>query len=149
MKHAVLALLLIAGAETAALACSCVMPPREAAERQRLVREVARDAVALVEVELAEPYDGRTGRGERLRVRRTLAGRAPASVEIERGRAPSGAACDLVFRPGNRVLVLLYPPRRPVRSPGPRYRVSSSCTTHLLADAAFRAALIGEMGRHL
>ena len=53
-------------------------PSTDPVERRSHAREVARGALALVEAELVTPYDGRPGRGERLRVRRTLAGRAPA-----------------------------------------------------------------------
>lgn len=145
MRHALIAFALIAAAETAAIACSCMMAPQSAAERQRLVREVSRRAVALVEVEVVSPYDERTGRGERLRVRRTFAGRAPALVTIERLRQPSGASCDVQFMPRQRATVILYPAARPT-GPGV-YSLSSTCTTYMLADQPFRAALIAEMRR--
>jgi hypothetical protein len=146
MRHFILALLFVAGAEAAAIACTCIMPPTDAAERQQLARDVAAGAVALVEVELASPYDARTGRGERLRVRRTLAGRAPATIELERDRIPSSAACDLEFsRRGQRALVLLYPPRHAAGSATPRFRPADSCLTYLLGDMPFRTALVSEM----
>src|SRR5687767_4151218 len=102
MRYPLLALVLAATAESAALACSCRQPPETEAGRQRLAREVAQGASALVEVELARRYDERTGRGERLRVRRTLAGRAAPLVDLERHARPQSAACEQEFEPGRR-----------------------------------------------
>lgn len=140
-------LLMLAAVESAALACSCVPPPRDAAQRRALARDIATGALALVEVELVTPYE-RPGRGERLRVRRMLAGRAPALFYVERSGPPSSASCDIEFGRGVRSLVVLYPPEQPVNSRGPHYRLAASCVTYLLTDAAFRAALIREFGRH-
>jgi hypothetical protein len=106
---------------------------------------VARGALALVEVELVSPYDRRLGRGERLRVRRTLAGRAPAVFEVERHHPPSSASCDIGFEPGGRTWVVLYAPQ--MRGRAIRYRVSASCTGYMLAGAAFRAELAAQMRR--
>ncbi|HEX8193488.1 MAG TPA: hypothetical protein VF552_11380 [Allosphingosinicella sp.] len=145
MRHALLAILLVAAAETAALACSCIRGPLEPAERQRIAREVANRAVALVEVEAVSAFDPRRGRGERLRVRRTLAGRAPAMVTAERLRQPSSASCDIEFTPGQRATVILYPPEG--RAAAGVYALSASCTTHLLADPPFRAAVVQAMQR--
>jgi hypothetical protein len=147
MRRALIALAfaLAAAAETAAVACTCIMPPGDPAERQRLARETAERALALVEVEVLSGYDARRRRGERLRVRRTIAGKAPALVTAERRARPSSAACDLELRPGQRATILLYPPER--RAAAGVYRVSESCTTYLLADAAFRAALVEAMRR--
>jgi hypothetical protein len=145
MRRALIALALLAAAETAAIACSCVMAPRDPAERQQLARSVAERAVALVEVEVVSAYDPKRWRGERLRVRRTIAGRAPRLVSVERLSPPSGAACDLVLHAGQRTTVLLYPVGQ--GGAGGSYTLSSSCTSSLLADAPFRAALIQEMRR--
>lgn len=146
MRRFLAALLTIVAAESAALACSCMRTPNDPAQRRAMAREIATGAVALVEVELAAPYE-RPGRGERLRVRRTLAGRAPATFAVERNRAPSSASCDVEFSGGGRTLILLYPPTLPVNSRAPVYRVSASCTTYMLADAAFRAELLRQWGR--
>jgi hypothetical protein len=145
MRRFLLPLLLLVAAETSALACSCMMPPTDPAQRRSFAREAARGALALVEVELAAPYGERLGQGERLWVRRTLAGRAPAAFEVERHHPPSSASCDVEFRRGARTLVLLYAPR--MRGRAIRYRVSASCTGHMLADAAFRAELVAQMRR--
>lgn len=146
MRRLLAALLLLVAAESAALACSCVMAPRDAAQRQSMARDTRAGAVALVEVELVSPYAG-PGRGERLRVRRTLAGRAPAVFQVERDRAPSSASCDLEFQRGQRTLILLYPARQPVNARARVYRISASCTSYLLNDAAFRATLLREWSR--
>ncbi|HEX8572784.1 MAG TPA: hypothetical protein VF759_08535 [Allosphingosinicella sp.] len=143
MRHKLLALLLAAAAETAALACSCRQPPDSDSGRRRLAAELAEGAAALVEVELARPYDDRTGRGERLRVRRTLAGRAPPVVDLERHGRPQSAACEQEFAPGRSRIVILYPPLRL----GGGHRVASSCTTFLLADPPMLEAVTEAMRR--
>ena len=145
MRRFLLPLLLLAAAETSALACSCIMPPTDPVERRAHAREVARGALALVEVELVTPYDARLSRGERLRVRRIAAGRAPAVFEVERHHPPSSASCDVEFRRGARTWVVLYAPQ--MRGRAIRYRVSASCTGYMLAGAAFRADLVSEMRR--
>ena len=146
MRHFLLALLLACGAGSAALACTCIAVPRDSAERQSTASDVADGAVALVEVELAEPFEAASRRGERLRVVSTLAGAAPAVVEIERDHAPDEMRCDVVFRSGERVPVLLYPARQPGEGGAARFRLADRCLTALLADEPFRAALIRAMG---
>lgn len=145
MRRVLLPLLLLAAAETSALACSCIRPPIDPVQQRLHAREIARGALALVEVELVAPYGSRPGGGERLRVRRTLAGRAPAMFEVERPNAPSSAACDVEFRRGARTWVVLYAPRYSVRKAV--FRVSASCTGLMLAGAAFRAELAAQMRR--
>ena len=145
MSRLLLLLFLFLAAESAALACSCIRPPTDPAQQRVHAREVARGALALVEVELVSPYDERTGRGERLRVRRTLAGRAPAAFEVERNHAPSSASCDVEFQRGVRTWVVLYAPQ--MRGRAVRYRVSASCTGYMLANAAFRSELAAQMRR--
>ena len=147
MTRFLLPLLLLVAGEAAALACSCISPPSDPAAKRRLGRDMARDAVAMVEVELLAPFDRARSRGERLRVRRTLAGSAPAAFEVERRGIPSGAACDVTFGGGGRRLVLLYLPASGSGSAPPRFRISSSCTTYLLGDAAVRAAAVQAMTR--
>lgn len=145
MPRLLLLLLLFLAGESAALACSCIRPPTDPAQQRVHAREVARGALALVEVELVAPYSERLGRGERLRVRRTLAGRAPAVFEVERHHAPSSASCDVEFQRGARTWVVLYAPR--MRGRTVRYRVSASCTGYMLADARFRSELAAQMRR--
>lgn len=145
MRRLFSCLLLLAAAETSALACSCIRPPTDPAQQRVHAGEVARGAMALVEVELVSPYDVRTGRGEGLRVRRTLAGRAPAVFEVERTHAPSGASCDVGFERKRPAWVVLYAPR--MRGRSVRYRISASCTGYMLAGAPFRAELAAQMRR--
>jgi hypothetical protein len=143
MPRLLLLLLLFLAGESAALACSCIVPATDPAQQRVHARGVSQGALALVEVELVEPYDVQSGRGERLRVRRTLAGRTPAVFEVERDDAPSSASCDVEFEPGARTWVVLYAPQK--RGRAIRYRISASCTGYLLAHAAFRAALAEQM----
>ena len=147
MRKLMLAILMAAAAETAALACTCIPIPTDAAQRQSIASDVAAGALALVEVELVAPYDPASGRGERLRVVQTVAGSAPTLFEAERARAPSSASCDVEFRSGERVMVLLYPPYVAGTGAEPRLRLADNCLTHLLADQPFREALIAAMAR--
>lgn len=145
MPRLLLLLLLFLAWEGAAFACSCIRPPTDPAQQRIHAREVARGALALVEVDLVAPYDQRLGRGERLRVRRTLAGRAPAVFEVERHHPPSTATCDVEFQRGARTWLVLYAPQ--MRGRTIRYRVSASCTGYMLADARFRTELAAQMRR--
>jgi hypothetical protein len=145
MHRILLPLLLFLAGEGAALACSCVRPPADPEQQRFHARDAARGALALVEVELVAPYDERRGRGERLRVRRILAGRAPATFEVERQNRPSSAACDVEFQPATRTLVVLYAPR--MRGGAVRYRISATCTGYMLSGAAFRAELAAQIRR--
>lgn len=146
MRFLFLALWLLIGLESAASACSCRGQPRDESERQALAARIAKESTGLVEVELVSPYDPRTGRGERLRVRRVLAGRAGKIVEVERLRRPQGAACDMVFHAGGRRIVALQPALHPEKG-RPLHRVGSSCTALLLADPATREAVIAAIRR--
>ena len=144
MRYLLLALCLLAGLESAASACSCRGQPVGDAERRALAARIASEATALVEVDLVSPYDPKSRRGERLRVRRVLAGQAGPRIEVERLRPPYSAACDLVFPPGYRRVVLLHPPLHPEKG-RPLQRVSSSCTALILADPAMQKAVIAAM----
>ena len=148
MRHVFLflATALIATAETAALACTCIALPSDAGQQASLAQDVADGAVALVEVELDRAYDAAAGRGERLRVVSTLAGTAPPLVEIERDGVPNGAGCDVEFATGRRTIVMLYPARTPAAAGETRLRLGDSCLTALLADAGFRARLVAAIG---
>ncbi|HEY5721614.1 MAG TPA: hypothetical protein VIT45_04760 [Allosphingosinicella sp.] len=146
MRFLFLALCLLIGLESVASACSCRRSPRDEASRQALAARIAKESTALVEVELVSPYDPRTGRGERLRVRRVLAGRAGPTVEVERLRRPQGAACDIVFHATGRRVVALQPALHPEKG-RPLHRVGGSCTAILLADPATRQAVIAAIRR--
>lgn len=129
--------------ETGALACSCLNTD-EPAELKRLGAQAAEDAVAVVEAEALTSFEA-TGSGERMKVVRTLAGQAPRQFIVERGPNPSSASCDVLYRVGERALMILYP------SPGPTdrpttFRTSGLCTVHFFDKPAFREALIESMG---
>ena len=141
MKRLLLALLLLFAAEGAALACSCDAT-RDPQELRRFARDSARDAIALVEVDVVSAYDPLWKRGEKLRVRRTLAGRAPASIRVERLNPPDEGSCDLQLRRGQRTLLILHPPRARRLFWGGQHRISGLCTAKLLVQPVFRAALI-------
>lgn len=146
MRRLLAAMLILVAAESAALACSCMPLPQSAEQRRTLLREIGRGAVALVEVEQVTPYRG-AGQGELLRVRRTLAGRAPARFRVERDGPPSSAGCDVEFDSGGRGLLLLYPARQPGNARDRVYRINSLCVAILIGDPAFRAALIRDWPR--
>lgn len=147
MSRSLIGLLLLVAAEGAAIACSCVPPPRNPVQARQLAHSLARGAIAVADVELVTPYDAASGRGERLRVRRMMAGRSIATFEVERQGAPSSASCDLEFQPGRRTLILLFPPERRRRSGIARYRISSLCTNLLLANPTVRATVVALVRR--
>lgn len=146
MRHVLAALLLIAGVEAAALACSCIPPPANAAEARAAAREVARRAVAMVEAEVVSGYDRAHGRGEWVRVRRVLGGRAPGAFRVHRMGPPSSAACGLELRQGQRAFLILYPAR--TRAPGEaQFAVHGLCTDHFARDPALRRLVIAQLRR--
>ena len=146
MQRLLIALLLIMAGEGAALACSCIAT-RDPQELRKLARDGARDAIALVEVEVVSAYDPLWKRGEQLRVRRTLAGRAPASVRVERLNLPSDASCDLELRRGQRTLLILYPPRGRRLWRRSEHRISGLCTANLLHQPVFRSTFVEALRR--
>jgi hypothetical protein len=146
MRRILAALLLFLAAEGAASACSCVAT-RDPQELRRLAKDGARNALALVEVDVISGYDALRRRGERLRVRRTLAGRVPASIEVERPHPPSSASCALELQKGQRTFLILYPPTVQRWLGGRRHRVSGLCTANLLSQPVFRAELVEAIGR--
>lgn len=129
--------------ETAAIACSCLNTD-DPVELARLGAEAAQDAVAVVEAEALTSFE-QTRAGERMRVVRTLAGAAPGTFIVERGPHPGSASCDVLYKVGERVLVILYPSPGPTSGP-PTFRTSGLCTVHLLDKPAFRDSLIRAMG---
>lgn len=141
MKRLAVCLAIFFALESAALACSC-LGTDDPAELSRLGREAAEGAVALVEAEALTSFEA-TGTGERMRVVRTLAGSAPATFTVKRRRHPSSASCDVLYRVGERVIVILYPPV--TREEPGTFRTSGLCTVHMLDRPAFRDSLIGAM----
>ena len=154
MRRAVIACVMLASAEAAALACSCASLPRDPAVRRSYVREAARDAVALVVVERIADADPERHVEQRLRVRRVLAGRAPRSFDVEWLKFDVEHPEDLLAREcgmdwsiGDEPrYTLLYAPRQRLGA-GPRFRISSDCESYFLDDRRFRTAVMREMVR--
>lgn len=142
-KGLLLAALVIATADGVAYACSCLSTD-DPAELREYAAEAAKGAVAIVEADVVTGF--RSGHGERMVVRRTLAGRAPSRFQVLRGRSPSGAACDDLYRVGERRTVILYPAKT-AKGRLPTYRTPSICTAALLAKPVFRNAVAARIGR--
>lgn len=143
MRYPAIAVAALLAFESAALACSCIATD-DPAELKRFGSEAAEGAVALVEVEALTSYEA-TRMGEQMRVVRTLAGSAPAKFRIERGPSPSSASCDVLYREGERSVVILYPSSAPAAGL-PTYRTSGLCSVHLLDKPVFRDAVTDGIG---
>jgi hypothetical protein len=131
-------------AETAALACSCGRP-KTPAETRPMAREVVKAAVAIVEVQALSGYQP-GGVGERVRVRRTLWGKAPKEFQIERQEGADSASCDLLLGKGERKLLILYPARDP-RQRGRQFGMQGVCSDYLLRDRGFLQVTLEEARR--
>jgi len=143
MKRIALAMGALLMLESAALACSC-LGTDDPVELRRIATESAEGAIALVEAEALTSFAA-TGKGERMRVVRTLAGSAPAEFTIARRKNPSSASCDVLYEVGERALIVLYPPTGPVKAPH-EFRTSGLCAVHMLDRPIFRDALIDAIG---
>ena len=143
MRYSVLAVAAALAIETAALACSCLATD-DPAQLRELAADAAENAIALVEAEALTSYQA-TGTGERMRVQRTIAGRAPAEFLIERRGIPSSASCDVLYETGQRTVVILYPSDTTAGAL-PVYRTSGLCTVHLLDKPVFRDAVAAGIG---
>ena len=120
--------------ESAALACSCINTD-DPVELKRFAAQAAEDAVALVEVEALTSYEG-TGTGEQMKVIRTLAGSAPGQFRIERRGIPGSASCDVLYREGERAVVILYSSSEAGDGLA-TYRTSGLCMVHMLDKPIF------------
>ena len=140
MKPAFVALAALLALPSAAIACSCI-DTNDPVELRKFAQDSVGGAIALVELEAIASYDPMKDEGEKVRVVRTLAGKAPESFQLARRRFASGATCDDVFAAGQRKLVLLYPV-----DGSANYRVSSLCTNLLIEKASFRDAVIERVG---
>jgi hypothetical protein len=144
MRTFLIGLALALAAETAALACSCIAPGTPA-ESRPMAREFVKAAVAIVEVQALSEYRP-GGAGERVRVRRTLWGKAPKEFRIERREHASSASCDLLLGKGQRKLLILYPARNP-RQRGRQFGMQSLCSDYLLSDRGFLQVTLEEARR--
>ena len=131
-------------AEGAALACSCA-EPADTAEARRHAREVLRGAAAVVEVDVLSDYDEKRRAGEEVRVRRLLAGRAPAVFRLHRPAPPNSAACHLELARGERRVLVIYPARS--WRGGREYRTHGLCSDSLTREPRFLALLVEEARR--
>ena len=142
MKHWIFGCSVLISFQTAALACSCI-PDNNPSELKRFTAVLAEDAVALVEAEALTSFE-RTRRGERMRVIRTLAGSAPHEFRIERSHVPGSGSCDVLYKVGERTVIVLYPPASAKRRQA-IYRTSGLCAVPLLQQPDFRDGLIRAM----
>ena len=138
-----LATLAVLAADGVAYACSC-MTTDDPAQLREFAGEAANRAIALVDAEALTAFQ-HGGSGERMAVRRTLAGSAPSEFQVERGPMPSSASCDDLYQVGQRKIVILYPARTAAGAI-PVYRTSGLCTNLLLDKPTFRDAVAGHIG---
>jgi hypothetical protein len=127
MRKIVLGLMLIAGVEGAALACSCI-PPGAPEQSRGFAREALQGVTAIVEAEAVSDYRP-GGQGEEVRVLRTLFGSVPQTVRLERREHASSASCDLLLGKGQRKVLMLSP------AAGGTYRMQSLCSDYLTSEA--------------
>lgn len=149
MRRLLIGLAMLFGAEGTALACSCVAPSRDPAEIRSMAEDMARSGVALVEVEVLSGYDARRNVGERMRVRRLIAGSAPRTFRVARRGQPQSSMCDNEYRRGERGVMLLVPDRSGRRRGGGERQFGDrgNCTTYLLQAPGYREALIDAFRR--
>jgi len=126
---------------------TCLPLTGDPAQMRQLADEIAQGAVAVVDVDVRAAYNPRTRRGELMRVRETLAGRAPREFRIARSSPPSSAACGVEYRAGSNALVVLYPAERRMVRGQPQFRGESLCVSMFLHNAQFRQMLIEAMRR--
>ncbi|HEX8258595.1 MAG TPA: hypothetical protein VF589_13265 [Allosphingosinicella sp.] len=126
MRTIVLGLMLLAGVEGAALACSCI-PPGAPEQSRGFAREALQGVTAIVEAEAISDYRP-GGPGEEVRVLRTLFGSAPPTIRLERSEHASSASCDLLLGKGERKVLMLTP------AEGGTYRMQSLCSDYLTSE---------------
>ena len=145
MRNWIVGALIFVAAETVAIACSC-MAPGSPEQSRPAAREAVRNASAIVEVDVLSGYDQQYRRGERVTVRRTLFGRAPARFEVYRLNSPSSASCDIELTRGERRILILYPaPRRMWGQT--RYRIQSLCSDYLTERSRYLPVTLQEARR--
>lgn len=148
IRRGAVAALILAGTETAAVACSCPRPLNDAEERAS-AEEISKGAVALVEVEVISPFGPRRGSGELMRVHRTLAGSAAPMFRLLRQRQPNSALCDNLYSPGSRAFVVLYPAASDGIVGDQLYVEGGVCTSALMRSLPIlRQALVEAINRN-
>ena len=111
MRIIVAGLAMLAAAAPA-IACQCI-PLRTAAEKREMAARIAKEAVAVADVEMVSPMDRAAGRGEVLRVLKVHVGRVPAQFTVDRGISLGGqivmTTCEIVPVSSQRMTVVIYP----------------------------------------
>ena len=138
MRHFLLAAAALVGVEAAALACSCLATD-DPAELRRFAADAAREAIAVVEAEALTSYEA-TRAGEKMQVTRMIAGNTPVHFTIHREGFPSSASCDVLYKVGDRAVMILYPATA-AAAPA-TFRTSGLCTVHLLDKPVFLETLV-------
>jgi len=142
MRSIALAVALLS-ASVPALACVC-SPPTSEADKRAIAARIARESVAVVDVEQVAPLDFDAMRGETYRVAKVHIGNAPEKFELARAfdRGPDGkvsmgmTSCDEIPPPGTRTTVVLYATELPGK-----FRFGGTCD-HLFVNTAGSIALI-------
>ena len=143
MRHFLLAAAALVGVEAAALACSCLATD-DPAELRRFAADAAQNAIAVVEAQALTSFEA-SRNGEKMRVTRILAGNAPLHFTIHRERFASSASCDMLYKAGDRAVMILYPAGSSAAAPA-TYRTSGLCTVHLLDKPVFLETLVKAIG---
>ena len=143
MRHLLIAAAALIGVEAAALACSCIATD-DPAELRRFAADAAENAIAVVEAEALTSYEA-TRTGETMQVTRIIAGNTPVRFTVQRHGFPSSASCDVLYKRGERAVMILYPATAPAAGPA-TFRISGLCTVHLLDKPVFLEALIKAVG---
>ena len=138
MRFFLAGLLLVAAAEGAALACSCIAPGTPE-ESRGFAREAVRNAVAIVEVDVLSEYS--PGGDELVRVVRTLWGEAPGEVRLARSEFAGGTSCDLRLARGQRKRLILS------RGQDGRFVMQNLCSDFLLGDGGYLDVTLDEARR--
>ena len=134
----------LAAISAPALACTC-SPPETEAQKQEIAARIAKDSVAIVDVEQVAPMDYQGMRGETYSVAKVHLGKAPAKFELARDfhREPNGgvsmavSSCDEIPPPGKRTTVVLYA----TETPG-KFRFGGTCDQYFINEVPGAMALI-------
>jgi hypothetical protein len=154
MRKLLSGLLLIAAAEGAALACSCIAPGSPE-ESRPFARQAVQRAVAIVEADVLSEYRP-SGLGEQVRVRQVLWGEAPREFRIARREFASSASCDLLLTRGERKILILYSPEdsrlnfdgsQDARDWDGQFAIQNLCSDFLLSDRGYLAVTLEEARR--
>lgn len=134
----------LAAISAPALACTC-SPPESDAQKQEIAGRIAKESIAIVDVEQLAPMDYQGMRGETYSVAKVHFGNAPARFELARGfhREPDGGvslavtSCDEIPPPGKRTMVVLYA----TETPG-KFRFGGTCDQYFINEVPGAIGLI-------